>query len=75
MAMSQAIDWITEEVSKKLQLEIKRKLFAGEDLFDEMIRQIIVDERKPNSPLIGMNSIYELMIMTKQSTAQMKERI
>lgn len=65
MAMSQAIDWISEEVSKKLQLEIKRKLFAGEDLFDEMIRQIIVDERKPNSPLIGMNSIYELMIMTK----------
>jgi len=62
-------------VSKKLQLEIKRKLFASEDLFEEMIKQIIIDERSSDSVLIGMDSIYELIIITKQQTASMKERI
>ena len=74
MAMNQQIDWITEDINKKLALEIRRKLFASEELFDEMIRQIIIDERA-ESALIGMNSIFELMIITKQSTDQMKERI
>lgn len=65
ISLKQEADWITEEVNSKLILEIRRKLNPTEALLNEMVKQIIIDERQSSSPLVGLSSIYELLIITK----------